>query len=411
MFKKLLSFEEAKKVIDANFEPASLGEEESVLLEVYNRVSSRDIISSFEIPPYNTSTVTGYAIKAEDTIGANENEPVTLKIIGCLGFGETFNHPVGKGEAVEVALGAVIPEGSDAVISLQDIEREDDTLNVFRVAESNQNIQKKGSDIQKDTVIFESGQLLGASEIGVLASLRMNQVKVKRLPMVAILSVSNEELLLASSHSPVRPCEVASHNVFAAVIESGAKPVYLGVIPKDSFQMLHMLRTAINSTDIVVVCGNSDNSEIVNALGKPGIVVNGIAIKPGKTTAVGFVDGKPVFFLPEDPTVALLLYVLFIKSLVQRLGGRPVSVIKTVKALSGSRMFSAKGHRKFIMVKLSFDKNCRLIADPVDTTGYLSALIEACGFIEITENKNYIDIDQEVEVYLFRGYASNASSF
>ena len=153
------------------------------------------------------------------------------------------------------------------------------------------------------------------------------------------------------------------------------------------------------------------SSEIVNALGKPGIVVNGIAIKPGKTTAVGFVDGKPVFFLPEDPTVALLLYVLFIKSLVQRLGGRPVSVIKTVKALSGSRMFSAKGHRKFIMVKLSFDKNCRLIADPVDTTGYLSALIEACGFIEITENKNYIDIDQEVEVYLFRGYASNASSF
>jgi len=74
-------------------------------------------------------------------------------------------------------------------------------------------------------------------------------------------------------------------------------------------------------------------------------------------------------------------------------------------------MFSAKGHRKFIMVKLSFDKNCRLIADPVDTTGYLSALIEACGFIEVTENKNYIDIDQEVEVYLFRGYASNASSF
>jgi len=410
VFKKLLPFEEAKKVIDANFEPASLGEEESVLLEVYNRVSSRDIISSFEIPSYDTSTVIGYAIKAEDTIGANENEPVTLKIIGCLGFGEIFNHPVGKGEAVEVAFGAVIPEGSDAVISLQDIEREDDTLNVFRVAESNQNIQKKGSDIRKDTIIFESGQLLGASEIGVLASLRMNQVKVKRLPMVAILSVSNEELL-ASSYSPVRPCEVASHSVFAAVIESGAKPVYLGVIPKDNFQMLHMLRTAINSTDIVVVCGNSDNSEIVNALGKPGIVVNGIAIKPGKTTAVGFVDGKPVFFLPEAPTVALLLYVLFIKSLVQRLGGRPVSVIKTVKALSGSRMFSAKGHRKFIMVKLSFDKNCRLIADSVDTTGYLSALIEACGFIEITENKNYIDIDQEVEVYLFRGYASNASSF
>ncbi len=406
-----MSFDDAKRIIVANFTPVFLGEEESVLLEAYNRVLSNKITASFGMPTFDTSTVTGYAVKAEDTFGAGENEPATLKVINCLGAGEALNHPLEKGEAVEVAVGSFLPKGSDSVVSLHDIEREDDILKIFCAVESNKNVQKGGSDIQKGTVIFEDGQLLGSSEIGVLAALGLKQVKVKRFPMVAVLSVSNEEHLPDLLTSTIKPSETTSHSIFAAVIESNAKPVYLGKISNADFQMLRHLKTALTATDLVIVCGNSDNAEVVDALGKPGIVVNGIAVKPGKSLAVGFVADKPVFFLPEDPSIALLMYFLFVKPLIQRLGGRPVSVMKTVKAFAGSRMFSAKGFRTFIMVKLSFDKNCRLIADPVNTTGYLSTLIEACGFIEITEDKNYIDINQEVEVSLFRGHASNVFSF
>ena len=128
------------------------------------------------------------------------------------------------------------------------------------------------------------------------------------------------------------------------------------------------MQTALASADMVITSGGVSvgprdyTPQIVDALGKPGIVVYGIAVKPGKPTTVGFVGEKPVFSLPGHPTSALLIFYLLARPLIQQLAGSPVTAMKTVKALAGSRMFSAKGRRTFVMVKLEFDKNCRLIA-------------------------------------------------
>ena len=137
-----MTFEEAQKAIGDQFKPVFLGEEETVLLEAYNRVLNEDIISTLDIPPFNRSTVDGYAVKAEETFGADENQPTILKVSGTVNIGEQPKVGLAKGEAVEIVTGAPIPEGADAAVMVEDTEREGDELSVFSGVKVNENVMK-----------------------------------------------------------------------------------------------------------------------------------------------------------------------------------------------------------------------------------------------------------------------------
>ena len=416
IFRKLLTFEEAKKKIDDQFKPVFLGEEEAVLLEAYNRVLNEDVVSTLDIPPFNRSTVDGYAVKAEDTFGADENQPATLTVSGAVNIGEQSNLKVAKGEAAEIVTGAPIPEGADAAVMVEDTEREDSELHVFGAINVNENVMKKGSDIKKGAVVLKKGQVLGSSEIGVLAALGQTKVKVLKIPIVAVLSTGGEITEPGKELPAGKIYDINAYSISTAVIESGGKPVYLGSVPDDKAALAKALQTALASADMVITSGGVSvgprdyTPQIVDSLGKPGIVVYGIAVKPGKPTTVGFVGDKPVFSLPGHPTSALLIFYLLARPLIQRLAGRPVGGMKVVRAFAGSRMFSAKGRRTFVMVKLEFDKECRLIAEPAETgaSGAITTLAKADGFVEIAENEQFVDADEEVLVVLFRGSAVNA---
>jgi molybdenum cofactor synthesis domain-containing protein len=405
-----MTFDEAKKTIEDQVKPAFLGEEEAVLLEAYNRVLNEDVVSSLDIPPFNRSTVDGYAVRAEDTFGAEENEPVKLKVTGVVNVGERPNVVLAKDEAVEIVTGAPIPEGANAVVMVEDTEREEDELHVFSSVTVNENVMKKGSDIKKGETVLIKGQVLGSSEIGVLAALGLSKVKVLKIPVVAVLSTGGEVTELGGTLPEGKIYDINAYSVSTAVIESGGKPVYFGVVPDEKVALLKAMQIALASSDMVITSGGVSvgprdyTPQIVDSLGKPGIIVYGIAVKPGKPTTVGLVGNKPVFSLPGHPTSALLIFYLLARPIIQRLAGRPITPIKMVRAVAGSRMFSAKGRRTFVMVKLEFDKNCRLIAEPVETgaSGAITTLAKADGFVEIPENEQFIDIDQEVAVGLFR---------
>ena len=416
MFRKLMTYEEAKRTVESHFKPFNLGEEETVLLEAYNRVLNQDITSSIDIPPFNRSTVDGYAVKAQDTFGADENEPATLKVTGAVAVGEKPNVKVAQGEAVEIVTGAVIPEGADAVVMVEDTEREDSNLHVYSAATVGENVMKKGSDIETGSVVLKKGQLLGATEIGVLAALGLKQVRVLKIPIVAVLSTGGEVTELGKPLPVGKIYDINAYSISTAVIECGGKPVYFGVVPDDKEALLKAMQTAIASADVVITSGGVSvgpkdyTPQIVDSLGKPGVVVYGIAVKPGKPTTVGFIGEKPVFSLPGHPTSALLIFYLFARPIIQRLAGRPVAPMKMIRAFAGSRMFSAKGRRTFVMVCLEFDKNCRLIAEAVESgaSGAITTLANADGFVEIAENEQFVDADEEVAVVLFRGSAAKA---
>jgi molybdenum cofactor synthesis domain-containing protein len=294
MFRRLMTFDEAKRVISEQLKPESLGEEEKSLLEAYNRVLRENVVSDLDIPPFNRSTVDGYAVKAEDTFGAEENQPVTLKVCGVVNVGEQPKISVGDGEAAEIVTGAPIPEGADAVVMVEDTDREDAKMRVFRAVTKTENVMKKGTDIKKGETVLIPGQVLGASEIGVLAALGLTKVKVFKVPVVAVLSTGGEVTEPGKELPAGKIYDINAYSLSTAVRESGGTPVYLGVVPDDKTELRKALEHALASADMVLTSGGVSvgprdlTPQIVDSLGEPGLLVCGIAVKPGKPTTSDF---------------------------------------------------------------------------------------------------------------------------
>jgi putative molybdopterin biosynthesis protein len=411
MFRKLMTFDEAKKAISLNLKAEPLGAEELSLLEAHNRVLAEDKTSALDIPPFNRSTVDGYAVKAEDTFGAEENHPVKLKVSGIVNIGEPPKISVTKGEAAEIVTGAPIPEGANAVVMVEDTNRENNTLNVYSAVTQSENVLKKGIDIKKGETILKAGQVLGSREIGVLAALGMAKVKVHRVPSVAVLSTGAEVTEPGKELPHGKIYDINAYSLSTAVLESGGKPVYMGVVPDDKAELRKAMEHALACADMVITSGGVSVGpkdlmpQTVGSLGKPGIIICGIAVKPGKPTTIALIGRKPVFALPGHPTSALLIFHLLARPVIQRLAGRLADEAATVKAVAGNRMFSARGRRTFVMVKLKRDKANRLIAEPVETgaSGAITTLAKAAGFVEIPENQQFIDANEKVTVALLKG--------
>jgi molybdenum cofactor synthesis domain-containing protein len=406
-----MTFDEAKKVISEQLKPEALGEEEISLLEAYNRVVRENVVSALDIPPFNRSTVDGYAVQAANTFGAEEKQPAKLKLCGVVNVGEPPKISVRKSEAAEIVTGAPIPDGADAVVMVEDTDSEDTALRVYRAVTKGENVMKKGMDIKKGETVLRAGQVLGASEIGVLAALGLTKVKVFKVPVVAVLSTGAEVTEPGKELPAGKIYDINAYSLSTAVRESGGKPVYLGVVPDDKAELRNALERALASADMVLTSGGVSvgpkdlTPQIVDSLGKPGVFVSGIAVKPGKPTTIALVRRKPVFSLPGHPTSALLMFHLLARPVLQLMSGRAAAEVKTVKASAATRMFSAKGRRTFVMVKLKRDKSNRLIAEPVETgaSGAITTLAKADGFVEIPENQQFIDTDEEVAVSLLKG--------
>ena len=410
MFRKLMTFDEAKKAISVHLKPEALGEEEIPLLKAHNRVLKENITSTLDIPPFNRSTVDGYAVKAEDTFEAEENQPVKLNVYGVVNVGEPPKISIAKGQAAEIVTGAPVPEGADAVVMVEDTERESDELRVYSAVTKDENIMKKGADIKKGETVLKAGRVLGSPEIGVLAALGLTKARVFTVPVVAVLSTGAEVTEPGKKLPPGKIYDINAYSLSTAVRESGGKPVYLGVVQDEKTALREALERALASADVVITSGGVSvgprdiTPQTVDSLGKPGLVVCGIAVKPGKPTTVAFVGRKPVFSLPGHPTSALLMFHLLVRPVIRLLSGKPAEEAKTVKAVASTRMFSAKGRRTFVMVRLKRDRSNRFMAEPVETgaSGAITTLAKADGFIEISENQQFIDADEEIAVVLLR---------
>jgi molybdenum cofactor synthesis domain-containing protein len=410
MFRKLVTFDEAKNAIWMHIKPEPLGEEEIPLLEAHNRVLTENITSTLDIPPFNRSTVDGYAVKAEDTYGAEENQPVKLKVCGTINVGEPPRISISKGEAAEIVTGAPIPEGADAAVMVEDTERNGAELRVYSAVTKDENVLKKGADIKKGETILKTGQVLGPSEIGVLAALGLTKAIVFKLPVVAVLSTGAEVTEPGKKLSHGKIYDINAYSLSAAVLEAGGKPVYLGVVPDDKAELRKALERALLSADMVITSGGVSvgpkdlTPQTVDSLGEPGLIVCGVAVKPGKPTTVALVGKKPVFSMPGHPASALLMFHLLVRPVIQRLSGGVVREIGVVKAVAGARMFSAKGRRTFVMVRLKRDEANRLVAEPVESgaSGAITTLAKADGFVEIPENQQFVDADEEVVVALLK---------
>jgi molybdenum cofactor synthesis domain-containing protein len=408
MFRKLLTLDEARTSI-ANLQLSALDEEQVPLQKAHNLILANDVKSTLDIPPFDRSTVDGYAVKASSTFGADEKTPVTLTVRGVVNIGELPKVTISAGEAAEIVTGAPIPEGSDAVVMVEDTERTGAKLRIASAMTKGENVMKKGTDIKHGATVLKEGQALGSREIGVLAALGLAEVRVRGVPRVAVLSTGGEVTEPGKELPPGKIYDINAYTLYAAVLEAGGTPLYLGVVPDDKEELHAALAKALDSADMVLTSGGVSVGPkdlmpmTVATLGKPGLVFSGVAVKPGKPTTVALVEGKAVFALPGHPASALLIFHLLVRPVIWRLSGRPEPQTKMAQALAGTRFFSAKGRRTFVMVKLHKNNEGKLVADAVETgvSGAITTLTKADGYVEIPENEQFVEKDEEIEVILF----------
>ncbi len=384
-------------------------------MKAHRRVLSEDVVASLDIPPFDRSTVDGYAVRAEETFGAEENKSRKLKVVGRVSAGEMPRMSVRDGLAVEVATGAPIPDGADAVVMVEHAERKAGNVLVYSAVAKNENVMKAGSDIARGETVLKAGQLLSAREIGVLAAMGNSVVKVCAIPRVAVFSTGTEIMEPGKKLLPGKIYDINAYSLWAAVQESGAESVYMGVFPDDMSQILKVLRKALASADLVLTSGGVSVGpkdfmpEALGSLGKPGVIVHGVAIKPGKPVTVASIDGKMIFSLPGHPTSALLVFDLLVRPVIERMAGRESDRALWVEAVAARRLFPAKGRRTFVMVKVKEAKSGRLVAEPVESgqSGAITTLAKADGYVEIGENLQFVDENERVIVHLFKNLAGS----
>jgi len=417
LFRKLLSIEEAKQILEESFSPKPVGVEQVPVSEAHDRVLAEDVVALIDVPPFHRATVDGYAVRAINTFGADEDRPVTLKLCGCVSVGEMPSIVVENGTAAEIVTGAPVPQGADAVVMLEYAVQKDDKILIYRPVVMGENVMKAGSDIRKGETILKRGQTLSSREIGVLAALGWTRVDVYQQPRVAVISTGAE---IAEPGKPLPPGKIYDINAYtlsAAVSECGGKPVNFGIVPDNVDRLKAVLKEALNSADVVVTSGGVSvgPSDVIpqalDQLGKPGVIVCGLASKPGKPTTIAMIDGKPVFSLPGHPTSSLLMFYQFVRPLIRSMTGKPEEKPFKVKATTTEKMFPARGRRTFVMVELTRDKSGKLLASPVPPglSGAITTLTKADGFVEIRESQQFISMGDEVIVHLFKpSYATNS---
>lgn len=404
IFRELISLDEAKKRLFSAVKVIQKVEE-IPLTEAYGRILAEDYYSEVDIPPFDRATMDGYAVKAEDTFGAEEDNPVELKVIGKVEAGEVPNMEVRKGTAVEISTGAVIPKGANAVVMVEYTSRKNNSILIYKPVPPGANIMSAGSDIRAGELLVRKGTKLTAREIGVLASAGFDKVKVITKPKIAVVSTGNELKSPGEKLEFGKIYDVNTYTICAGIIENGGEPIPLGIARDDESEIRSMILRGLELADMVILSGGTSagvGDKIYRILGELGeILAHGIAVKPGKPTVLAIVDDKPVIGLPGYPTSALMIFELIVAPLIRLMAGLQKEEYKSIKARIPIRYISAMGRREFLPVNIVKSEGGFVAYPFVDYSGAISTLAEADGFVEIPENKFILEENEEVEVRLF----------
>ncbi|MFA4701111.1 molybdenum cofactor synthesis domain-containing protein [Pyrococcus kukulkanii] len=397
-FLKVIPLEEALKVVLSFELPVKV--EEVDLANALGRIVAEDVYSPTDVPPFDRATVDGYAVRAEDTFMASEASPVKLKVVGEVHAGEVPSIELGKGETVYISTGAMLPKNADAVIQFEDVERVNDEIIIQKPAYPGLGVMKKGADIEKGKLLIKKGTKLTFKETALLSAVGIHKVRVFKRPRVAVISTGNEVVLPGQELKPGQIYDINGRAITDAVNELGGEGIFIGIAQDNRDSLKELIERAIEVGDLIILSGGASGgmrdltASVIEELGE--VKVHGIAIQPGKPTIIGIVKGKPIFGLPGYPTSCLTNFTLLIAPLLLKSLGREGKV-KKVKAKLKHKVFSVKGRRQFLPVKLEGN-----IAVPIlKGSGAVTSFIDADGFIEIPENVESLDEGEEVEVILF----------
>ncbi|MBM3529983.1 MAG: molybdopterin biosynthesis protein [Alphaproteobacteria bacterium] len=408
-FLEVVSAEDARRRFENNLDLSPLAAERVPLAAALGRVLAQDVAAPIDVPPFDRANVDGFALRSADTAGASDAAPkhfaLNAEVIAC-------GHPpaveVRPGTATTIATGGMVPRGADAVVMIEQTEliESGPAIELRRAATPGQFISYAGSDIARGETLLRKGQRIGSRETGMLAACGLAEVGAVRRPRVAVLSTGDEIVAVGAT---LRPGGVYDSNgaiVAAAVAEAGGEPVPFGAFPDDPVALEAAVRRALAECDMVVLSGGTSKGagdlshQVASKLGKPGILVHGVALKPGKPLCLAVAGGKPVVVLPGFPTSAIFTFHAFVAPVIRARAGLPPEAARAVEARVPLRIASEMGRKEFVLVSLVPDGSGFAALPTTKGSGAVTSFSQADGFIEIDALASALDADSAARVTL-----------
>jgi molybdopterin molybdotransferase len=364
------------------------------------RVTAGDVMAAHNLPRFDRSAVDGYAVKAQNTFEASQFNSRFLRL--------TEDKRVRKNEARRIWTGNPLPLGTNAVVMLEHTKKIQDGIEVWTAVTPGENVSKKGEDVQKGEIAIRDGTQLGPHHLALLAALELVQVGVREKPKVAVLSTGNELIDLGCKPKLGQVLDVNRLLISCMCTELGAETVDLGIATDNADEISIKILEALTKAQVVITTGGTSVGKadlvpgVVNSLGKPGVLVHGIAMRPGMPTGLAILRGKPIIMLSGNPVAAMIGFEIFGRPLLTKLSGLEDDPRPMLKAKLTNRVASALGRRVFLRVRV-VEKDNEFFAEPVRIkgSGILSTLTKANGYVAIPEDREGLEKGESMTVYLF----------
>jgi molybdenum cofactor synthesis domain-containing protein len=399
-FGEVISLEAARVILNATGTP--IARTETIpLAEANGRVLAEDVVATGDVPPFARAGMDGYAVRARDTQGASRGNARTLVRTATVYTGQMPEASVGDGECVEISTGAPLPDGADAVVMVEETDVDaSNHVRIYAAVQPQQNVGRRGADIQTGQVVVSAGELLNSSRIGALAAVGTAGAPVYARPRVAILSTGNEVVEPGATLKPGQIYDINRFTLSAVVSDNGGVPVAFPPAPDSLDELLETLDELL-ACDIIVFSGGSSVGErdlVRDAITAKGrLLFHGVAVKPGKPTGLGIVSDKPVFAMPGYPASCLSNAHMLLVPMLRRLARLPPRIHRTLTLPLARDIASASGRHQFYTVRIDDGK----AVPAFKASGDITSMSRADGYIEIPANVDRLEAGTAVEVTLF----------
>jgi molybdenum cofactor synthesis domain-containing protein len=399
-FKSIISLEEARRLLREAVQP--IERTERIALPAANgRVAAEDVRSTIDVPPFARSAMDGYAVVAAATRDASPGRPVRLPIVDRIYTGEVSRVTVDSSCCAEIATGAPLPEGADAVVMVEETAPAGDrAVDIRRAAAPGQNVGRRGADMQRGDIVVRNGDQLTASRIGALAAIGRAGVEAFEQLRVAVLSTGNEVIEPGTALEDGQIYDVNRFTLSAVIAAHGGVPAPQPPVA-DTLEALFKAIDRCAGADVILFSGGSsvgDRDLVVDLVAARGrMVFHGIAVKPGKPTAFAIVDGKPFFGMPGNPTSCLSNAYILLVPFLRATARLPLFAPRTTRAPLGTRIVSPAGRHQFYTVRLRDG----IVYPAFKGSGEITSLSQADGYIEIPSDQSTVEAGTEVIVTFF----------
>jgi molybdopterin molybdotransferase len=400
---KLVGIDEARRIVTAAVSPAQAAAFD--LDDALGRVLAEDVLAGAAVPPFDSSAMDGFAVRASDVAQANAASPVALSVLGESRAGSPSTREVDGGQAIRISTGAVLPPGADAVVRVEDAQARDGVVEVLRAVGSGHDVRRAGEDIRAGATVLRRGTTLGAAELGVLASLGFGRVRCTPAPRVAVLVTGDELLAPGEEPRPGAIRDTNSHTIPALVRCAGGEAHRVERVGDDLDSTIAALRRAHGDADMILICGGISvgaHDHVRPALERLGAreAFWGVALKPGRPTWFGSLDRTPVFGLPGNPVSAMVTFLLLVRPALHALQGSAAEE-RTASAVIDRDYEKAAGRAHAVRCRLTTgDDGWHVEPTGAQGSHILTSMLNADALAIIPQQATRVRRGERVEIQL-----------